>query len=186
LDFIGEIHPPSSGQHRWIPTTTEYFTKWIEAAPTRSTSHKLIINFLEDIIARFGCRNRIVTDNVASFKSDPLVKFCEKFEISLIHSTPYYPQGNGLAKSSNKSLIKLIKILLEDNKRAWDSKLKFSLWADRVTTKKSLGTSPFQLVYGMEVVFPTQVALPIAKLFQDHEGEPDHMVRRIHQVVEVQ
>jgi hypothetical protein len=55
-----------------------------------------------------------------------------------------------------------------------------------VTTKKSLGTSPFQLVYGTEAIFPTQLALPIAKFFQDLEGEPDHMVRRIHQIVEVQ
>jgi hypothetical protein len=186
LDFIGEIHPPSSGQHRWILTATDYFTKWIEAAPTRSTSHKVIISFLEDIIARFGCPSRIVTDNAASFRSEPLVKFCEQFEISLVHSTPYYPQGNGLAESSNKGLIKLIKILLEDNKRAWDSKLKFTLWADRVTTKRSLNTSPFQLVYGTEVVFPTQLALPVAKFFQDLEGEPDHMFRRIHQMVEVQ
>jgi hypothetical protein len=76
--------------------------------------------------------------------------------------------------------------LLEDNKRAWDSKLKFALWADRVTTKKSLGTSPFQLVYGAEAVFPTQLALPVAKFFQDYEGEPDHMIRRIHQIVEAQ
>jgi hypothetical protein len=55
-----------------------------------------------------------------------------------------------------------------------------------VTTKKSLGTSPFQLVYGMEAVFPTQLTLPIEKFFQDHEGELDHMIRRIHQVVEMQ
>jgi hypothetical protein len=81
--------------------------------------------------------------------------------------------------------MKLIKRLLEDNKRAWDSKLKFALWADRVTTKKSLGTSPFQLVYEMEAVFRTQLTLPVAKFFQDHEGEIDHMVRRIHHVVEV-
>jgi hypothetical protein len=130
LDFIGEIHPPSSGQHRWILIATDYFTKWIEASPTRSASHKVIISFLEDIIAKFGCPNRIFTDNVASFKSEPLVKFYEKFEISLIHSTPYYPQGNGLAESSNKILIKLIRRLLEDNKRAQDSKPKFALWAD--------------------------------------------------------
>jgi transposase InsO family protein len=186
LDFIGKIHPPSSGQHRWILTATDYFTKWIEVIPTRSASHKVIISFLEDIIARFGCPGRIVTDNAPSFKSKPLVKFCEQFKISLIHSTPYYPQGNGLPESSNKSLIKLIKILLEDNKRARDSKLKFALWANRVTTKNSLGTSPFQLVYGTEVVFPTQLSLPVAKFFQDHEGEPNHMVRRIHQLVEVQ
>ena len=124
--------------------------------------------------------------NATSFRSKPLVKFYEQFDISLVHSTPYYPQGNGLAKSSNKSLIKLIKKLLEENKRAWDSKIKFSLWADRVTTKKSLGISPFQLVYGTEVVFPTQLALSVAKFLQDLEGEPDHMVRRIHQMVEVQ
>jgi transposase InsO family protein len=146
----------------------------------------VIINFLEDIIARFRCPSKIVTDNATPFRSEPLVKFCEQFEISLIHSTPYYPQGNGLAKSSNKSLIKLIKKLLEENKRALDSKLKFSLWADRVTTKKSLGISPFQLVYGIEAIFPTQLALPVAKFLQDFEGEPNHVLRRIHQMVEVQ
>jgi hypothetical protein len=186
LDFIGEIHPSSSGQHRWILTATDYFTKWIEAIPTRSASHKVIIGFLEDIIARFGCPKRIVTDNAASFKAEPLIKFCEQFGISLIHSTPYYPQGNGLAESSNKSLIKIIKRLLEDNKKAWDSKLKFSLWADRVTTKRSLGVSPFQLVYGVEAIFPSQLALPVEKFFQDYQGEPDDMIRRIQQLVEVQ
>jgi hypothetical protein len=55
-----------------------------------------------------------------------------------------------------------------------------------VTTKNSLGTSPFQLVYKTKVVFPTQLDLPMEKLFQDYEGEPDHMVRRIHQLVEAQ
>jgi hypothetical protein len=60
LDFIGEIHPASSGQHRWILTATDYFTKWIEAIPTRSASHRVIIGFLEDIIARFGCPSRIM------------------------------------------------------------------------------------------------------------------------------
>eukprot|EP00253_Pinus_taeda_P011343 PITA_11343 len=38
LDFIGEIHPASSGQHRWILTATNYFTKWIEAIPTRQAT----------------------------------------------------------------------------------------------------------------------------------------------------
>jgi hypothetical protein len=96
LDFIGEIHPASSGQHRWILTATDYFTKWIEAIPTRNASHKVIISFLEDIMSRFGCPSKIVTDNAASFKVEPLIKFCEQYGITLVHSTPYYPQGNGL------------------------------------------------------------------------------------------
>jgi hypothetical protein len=164
----------------------DFFTKWIEVIPTRSASHKVIIGFLEDLIMRFGCPSKIFTDNATSFKVESLAKFCEQFGIKLIHSTPYYPQGNGLAESSNKSLIGIIKRLLEDNKKAWDLELKFTLWVDRVTTKRSIGISPFQLVYAEEVVFPSQLAIPVAKFFQDYQEEPDDMIIRIHQLVEVQ
>jgi hypothetical protein len=77
LDFIGEIHPASSGQHRWIFSSTDYFTKWIESIPTRSASHKIIISFLEDIMSKFGCPRRIIIDNASCFKAKPLIKFCE-------------------------------------------------------------------------------------------------------------
>ena len=64
LDLIGEINPDSSGQHRWILTTTNYFTKWIEAIPTRRATGAVIMDFLENnILSRFGCPKRIVTDN---------------------------------------------------------------------------------------------------------------------------
>jgi hypothetical protein len=70
LDFIGEIHHASSGQHRWILTATDFFTKWIEAIQTRSASHKIIIGFLEDLMTRFSSPSKIVTDNIASFKDE--------------------------------------------------------------------------------------------------------------------
>lgn len=75
-------------------------------------------------------------------------------DIKLVNSTSYYPQGTGLVESSNKSLIRIIKKLLEDNKKKWDSKLKYALWTDRVTIKRSTGNSPFKLVYGTEAMFP--------------------------------
>jgi len=91
-----------------------------------------------------------------------------------------------LAKSSNKNLERIIKKKLEDNKRSWDSKLKFSLWADRVTTEKSIGNSPFKPVYGTEVVFPIQLTLPVAKFLQEELDEGDDMARRMSDLVEVQ
>ena len=61
LDFIGEINPNSSGQHKWILTAADYFTKWIEAIPTRRATETVIINFLEEnILFRFGFPRRIV------------------------------------------------------------------------------------------------------------------------------
>ena len=39
LDFIGEIHPDSSAQHKWILTATDYFKKLIEAIPSRNATY---------------------------------------------------------------------------------------------------------------------------------------------------
>jgi hypothetical protein len=187
LDFIGEINPSSSGQHKWILVATDYFTKWIEAIPTRNATHQVIMKFLyENILIRFGCPKRLVTDNATAFKDDALVDMCKSMGIQLVHSTSYYPQGNGLAESSNKSLVRIIRKLLEENQKSWDSKLKFSLWADRVTNKKSIGTSPFKLVYGTDVIFPIQLVLPVAKFFQEEQTESNDMVRRMLDLVELQ
>jgi hypothetical protein len=38
LEFIGEINPSSSGQHKWFPTATYYFKKWIEEIPTHNAT----------------------------------------------------------------------------------------------------------------------------------------------------
>ena len=106
-----------------------------------------------------------MADNEPNFKSGALVNICELMGIQLVHSTSYYPQGNGMAESSNKILVNIIRKLLETNQKGWDSKLKFSLWADRVTDKRSIGTSPFKLVYGTEAIFPIQLILRMEKFF---------------------
>ena len=118
LDFIGEIHPPSSAQHKWILTTTDYFTKWIESIPSRQANDTVIISFFEsNILSRFGCPQNIITDNTVAFKSKNMIGFFHKYHITLSHSTAYYPHGNGLAESSNKSPVNMIKKLLEDKKK---------------------------------------------------------------------
>ena len=93
--------------------------------------------------------------------------FFHKYHITLGHSTAYYPQGNGLAESSNKSLVNIIKKLLEDNKKTWNKKLVNALWADRLTTNKSIGISPYQLFYGMDVIFPSSLGVPVMKMIQE-------------------
>ena len=79
----------------------------------------------------------------------------------------------------------MIKKLLQDNKRARHTKLKFSLWEDIISTKRALGASPFQLVYGLDVVFPSSLALPVMKYLQEQESEPNAIQRRINQLIEV-
>ena len=114
-----------------------------------------------------------------------MINFCHKYHISLNHSNAYYPQGNGLAESSNKIMVRIIKKPLEENKRAWHTKLKYALWADRISTKRAIGMSPFQLVYGTEVIFPASLGVPVMKLLQEQQDEPNHMQRRLRQIIEL-
>ena len=102
-----------------------------------------------------------------------MINFFHKYHITLGHSTTYYPQGNVLAESSNKSLIYIIKNILEERKKNWHKKLVNALWADSLTTKRSIGTSPYELVYGLEVVFPSSLGIPVIKLLQEIQAEPN-------------
>ena len=55
-----------------------------------------------------------------------------------------------------------------------------------VTDKRSIGTSPFKLVYVTEAIFPIQLTLLVAKFFQEEEYEPNDMMRRMMDLVELQ
>lgn len=167
-------------------TTTDYFRKWNEAALVRNATDVVIIKFLtENILSRFDCPCKLVTINAQSFKSEKLINFCQNHNIIFSHSTPYYPQGNGLAESLNKSLVRIIKKLFAKNKKNWDSKLVYALWADQVSSKKSIGTSPFQLVYGVEAIIPVQLALPVMKFFQEEVEESNPTQRWMLQMIEL-
>lgn len=77
----------------------------------------------------------------------------------------------------------IIKKSLEDNKKTWNKKLINALWADRLTTKKSIGTSPYELAYGMEAIFPSSLGIPVMKLHQESQTEPNGIQRRINQTI---
>ena len=58
-----------------------------------------------------------------------------------------------------------------------------ALWADRLTTKKSIGMSPYQLFYGMDDVSPSSMALIVMKIMQELQMEPNDTLRRIYQTI---
>ena len=73
--------------------------------------------------------------------------------------------------------------MLPENKRNWDTQLVHALWEDRSSGKKSIGMSPYQLVYGANAFFPTILGVPVIKLVQEIQSEEDNMVRRINQTI---
>ena len=67
-DEVGEINPNSSKLHKYILTTTDYFSKWTEAIPLKVINDIEVIQFLQwKIVTRFGVPNCLVFDNAKYF-----------------------------------------------------------------------------------------------------------------------
>jgi hypothetical protein len=89
-------------------------------------------------------------------------------------SSNYYPQGNGLAESKTKTLNQIIKKTVEANHKNLHNKLIDALWASRLTSKDSIGNSPYTLVYQNEARLPIHLelnALALTKYFGDKEEQ---------------
>jgi transposase InsO family protein len=116
LDIIGPINPPSSQQHKYIVTATDYFTRWSKAATLKMVNTSQVIAFLNShIITHFGIPDCLVFDNASYFSSLDMSNFALEKGIKLKYSASYYPQGNDLAESTNKNLIKIIKRTVAEN-----------------------------------------------------------------------
>lgn len=62
LDVISMIQSPSSKQHLYIITVTNYFTKQIEAVPLKETDKRSMANFIREHTAhQFGIPKILVT-----------------------------------------------------------------------------------------------------------------------------
>ena len=44
-------------------------------------------------------------------------------------STPYHPQANGRAESTNKALVQILKKIVSEHRSDWDEKLDLALWS---------------------------------------------------------
>jgi hypothetical protein len=70
-------------------------------------------------------------------------EFAESLKIKLLSSSPYYAEANGQAKSSNKTLIKLIKKKIEENPKRCNEVLSEALWTHHISKPSATKVTPF-------------------------------------------
>src|SRR5262249_35004090 len=84
-----------------------------------------------------------------------------RYGIQQHHSSPYYPQGNGQAEATNKTLIKILKKTCESYRHSdWPEKLVEALWAYRTSISTPTGQTPYSLTYGTEAIPPYEILIP--------------------------
>ena len=88
-------------------------------------------------------------------------------------ATPYHPQTNGQAETSNKQIKNILQKTINEMGKGWKSKLPDTLWAYRTAYKTPIGMSPFQLVYGknMPSASGTRAQSPLGHPAMEHGFE---------------
>lgn len=145
---------------------TDYFSKWVETEVEAyaNIKDKNVSKFVwKIIICRFGIPQAIITDNGPQFDSVAFRTFCLKLKIKNLYFTPRYPQSNGKTEATNKTILSVLKKMLEKAKEKWVEKLSDVLWAHCTTPRRPTGNTLFAVTYGIETVIPMEIGMPTAR-----------------------
>jgi transposase InsO family protein len=153
------------------------FSKWIEARPITSIRSEQAVLFLTNIIHRFGVPNCIITDNGTQFTGKKFLDFYDNHHIRVLWSAIAHPKTNDQVERANGMVLQGLKPRIFDrlNKhgKKWVAELSSVLWRLRTTPSRATGFTLFFLVYGAEVVLPTDLEYGSPRLKAYNEQSND-------------
>ena len=142
--------------------------------------------FLEEHRMPVRSPQAIVANNGPQFDNIAFRTFCTELNIKNLYSTPYYPQSNGQAETTNKTLLTALKKRLEWVKGKWVDELLEALWTYRTTFRQLIRATLFNLAYRMEVVIPIDIGMSITKTtMQGQRNDNEELERQLDWVDEV-
>lgn len=144
-----------SGEYRYFVIARDDFSGWAEAkAMVKLDADSVWEWFWEDIICRWGpVLEYVVTDNGSEFEGEFDAQM-RALPWPVKKSVPYNPQGHGMIERGHKPIFDALQKLSKWDRSSWQKFLPAVLYADRATTKRTTGYSPYELVLGCAPVLP--------------------------------
>jgi transposase InsO family protein len=110
----------AQGGYTHVLVAIDKFTKWIEYKPIASLTTAKAVEFIQDIIFRFGIPNSIITDLGSNFTSFELFDFCKQRSIQIKYALVAHPRANGQVKRANGMILEALR------KKVFDKNEKFA------------------------------------------------------------
>ena len=129
--------------NRTLLVVVDYFSNFIEVIRVHNQTSTSLIKEFQNIYARFGVPDQLVTDNGPQFCTEEFRKFAERWNFEHITSSPRYPQSNGKAENA----VKTVKKLFKKCKLSGDNEY-LALLNWRNTPSEGMTTSPAQRLMG--------------------------------------
>ena len=152
--YVDTMFMPHASGYRYIVLTV--WPEW--HALQTETGHTLGAFLFEEILCRWGAIEKIVSNNGTAFIA-ALDWLKQRFGIRHIRILAYNSCANGIVERQHRTIQELIIKACEGNTSKWPSVTPYAFWADRATTCKSTGHSPFYMAHSVEPVLPFDITL---------------------------
>jgi transposase InsO family protein len=147
LDLFSVPRTSAAGNH-YILVITDAFSKWVElvAIPDKGAETVAAATF-NRWICRFACPKQVVTDRGKEFCNQLAEELWRLLEVDHRKTAAYHPQTNTSAESFNRSLIKILRALMEEPDGDWESLLPVVMLTYNTRVHSAVRASPFFLTY---------------------------------------
>lgn len=153
IDLVGPLATSPQG-HRYLITMVDRITRWPEAVPLQDMTAETVAQAVyETWIARYGCPQKITTDQGRQFESRLFAALTRLAGIEKIRTTPYHPQSNGLVERWHRSMKTALTARLQSTSR-WVDELPTILLGLRAAARTDTGVSAAQLTFGRNLRLP--------------------------------
>ena len=117
------------------------------------TSGTLISFVWQRIIYHFGVPSYIIVDNGKQFDCTYFINFYSELGIKLAFASVNHPESNGAVERANGLIFSVVsKALFDMPKGKWAQELVTSVWGHNISCTRTIGFTPFHLLYGEEAI----------------------------------
>ena len=149
LDLVGPLK--STSENSWILCCTDSFTKFSTTTAIKNKEAKTVAQaFLKDWLFKFGPPESLLTDGGGEFKNQLFDQIALLSGIKTITTSPFHPATNGICERFNRTLIRILTSLLEQNQKSslhWEELLPIATFSYNVSVHKQTTYSPFFLTF---------------------------------------
>jgi hypothetical protein len=172
----------ATGRFNRVLVAIDKFTKWIEVKPVTCPKVDRVLDFLDELVHRYGLPHHIIKDLGSNFNNHQFWKYYGNSGIDVRYVSVANPRANGQVERTNGMVLDALKKRLHDAANTkggkWIKEQPNALWGLRTQQTKPTGQSPYFLVYGSEAILLADVMWdsPIVEQYDEGISEDSRRV----------
>jgi hypothetical protein len=111
----------------------------------------------KDILCRWGSLREIVTDNSPAFLK-AMEYLSKRYHLNHIRISGYNSHTNGTVERSHFDVRQSLFKVVDGDQKRWSLGVYSVFWAERVTSRKRMGCSPYFAITGAHPILPFDIA----------------------------